>query len=64
MNSLQRSFFCSLIAISYIELHTCPMGHVVVDMVEADAPLFSLLCEPALSQTNLCMILRVPTSAL
>ena len=29
MNSLRRSFFCSLIAISYIELHTPLMGHGV-----------------------------------
>ena len=64
MNSLQRSFLCSLIAIRYIELHTSLMGHVNVVVMEVDAPLFSLQCEPALSQTNLCTILRVPTSAL
>ena len=63
MNSLRRSFFCSLIVISYIELQTPLMGHVVVGVVEADVQLFSLQCEPAQSQTNLCMILRVPTSA-
>ena len=39
------------------------LGHVVVGVVEVDAPLFSPQCEPALSQTNLYMILRVPTSA-
>ena len=64
MISLRRSFFCSCIAMSYIEFHAPLMGHVVVGVVEVDAPLFSPQCEPALSQTNLCMILRVPTSAL
>ena len=34
MNSLQRSFFCSLIAIKYIELHTPVMGPVVLGVVE------------------------------
>ena len=59
------SFFCSLIAISYIELHTPLMGHVVVSVsvVEGDAPLFSTHWEPALSGTNLCIILRVQTLA-
>ena len=33
-------------------------------VVEVDAPLFSPKCESALSQTNLCMILCVPTSVL
>ena len=64
MNSLRISFFCSLIANSYIELHTWSIGHVNVVVVEVDAPLFSLQCGPALSQTNRCMMLRVPTSAL
>ena len=62
--SLQRSFFCSLITIGYIELQTCSMGHSVFDVVEVDAPLFSQQCESALSLTHLRMILHVPTSAL
>ena len=64
MNSLRRSFFCSLIAFSYTELHTPLMGHVVVGVEMLDAPLFSTQCEPTLSQTHLCMIHHVPTSAL
>ena len=40
------------------------MGHVVVGVGEVDGPLFSLQCEQAESQKNLCMILRVPTNAL
>ena len=63
MNSLQKLFFCSLIAISYIELHIPLMGHVVVGVVEGDVPLFSPHCEPALSGTNLRMILRFQTLA-
>ena len=38
------------------------MGHVLVGVVEVDGPVFSLQCEPALSQIHLCMILCVPTS--
>ena len=56
--------FLFFIAISYIELHTPLMGHVVVGVVEVDALLFSPQCEPDLSQTHLCMILCVPTSIL
>ena len=36
MNSFWRSFVCSLIAITYIELHTPLMGHVLVGVVEVD----------------------------
>ena len=65
MNYFKRSFFCSFIAISLTELHTPLMGHVyLVGVVEVDAPLFSLQCEQAVSQTNLCMIHHVPISAL
>ena len=62
--SLRRLFYCSSIAISYIELHTPSIGHVVVGVVEEDRPLFSSQCEPVLSQTYLCMILSVQTIAL
>ena len=64
MISFRRSFFCSCIADSYIELHTSVMGHVVVGVVGVDAQLFSLQCEPALSQTHLCMFHHILTSAL
>ena len=40
------------------------MGHGVFGVEEVDVPLFPPYFEPALSQTNLCMILRVQTSAL
>ena len=36
------AFFCSLIAITYRELHTPLMGHVIVGVVEEDASLFAL----------------------
>ena len=64
MNPLGRSFFCSLITISYIELHIPSMGHGVFGVEEVDVPLHPPYFEPVLSWTNLCMILRVPTSAL
>ena len=65
MNSAPRSFFCSLIAISYKELlHTPVMGHVIVGVVEVDAQLFSQQSAPAVSQTHLCMILCVQISVL
>ena len=56
--------FLFFIAISYIEFHIPLVGHVVVGVVEVDVLLFSPQCEPALSQTHLRMILRVPTSAI
>ena len=56
--------FCSCIAISYIELHTPLIGHVVVGVVEVDVPLFSPQCEPALSQTKLYTLYYVTTTAL
>ena len=63
MNSLRRSYFFSLIAISYKELHHTPwMGHVVVGVMEVDEPIFSPQCEPTLSQTHLCMLFHVLTS--
>ena len=41
------------------------MGNVLVGVVEeVDAQLFSPQCEQTLSQKHLCMIIRVPTSAL
>ena len=40
------------------------MGHGIYGVEEVDAPLFSPQCEPAISKMHLCMILRVPTSAL
>ena len=55
MNSLWRSFFCSFIAIGYIKLQTCSTGHGLVGVVEVDAPLFSPLCEPALSLKQICV---------
>ena len=66
MNAFRRSFFYSLIVISYIELYTPLMRHNVVGVTEVDAQLFSIQWEPALSlsQTNLCMVLCVHTSAL
>ena len=42
MNSLQKSFFCSFIAISYTELHTPLMGNGVVGVEEVDVSLFPL----------------------
>ena len=51
----------NVIDISYIELHTLLMEHVVVDVVEGGAKIFSPQCEPALSPTNLRMILCVST---
>ena len=50
MNSAPRSFFCSLIAISYKELlHTPVMEYVIVGVVEVNAPIFSPQLEPTLS---------------
>ena len=63
MNSLLRSFFSSIIAVSYIELHTPLMRHVLVGVVVGDAQLLYPQCEPALSGINMRMILRVPTLA-
>ena len=41
-NSLRNSFVYSLIAITHIDLHTPLMGHIVVVVVEEDAPLLTL----------------------
>ena len=41
MNSLRRTFFCSLIVISYIELHPSSMRHVVDGVAEVE--LFHIL---------------------
>ena len=63
MNPLGRSFFCSLITISFIELYTSSMGHGIFGVEGVDVSLFPPQLEPALSQTNLCMMLCFPTSA-
>ena len=63
MNSLRRSFFCSLIAISYKELHHTPwMGHVVVGVMEVGVHKFSPQCEPTVSQIHLCILFHFLTS--
>ena len=54
----------ALIVISFLKLHTPLTGHVVVGVVEVDVPLSYPQCEPALSGTHICMILRVLTLTL
>ena len=39
-NLLNRSNFCSLITISYIEFHTCSIWHGVIGVEEVDVTLF------------------------
>ena len=48
----------------YLELHSSLMEHVVVGVVEVDAPRLSLHCEQPFSLINLCMIRHVPPLAL
>ena len=59
----EHQHFCSLIAISYTELHSLLMGQVLIGVIVGDAPLIFPNCEPALSGTNLRMILCVQTLA-
>ena len=55
INSLRKSFVCSLIAITHIDLHTSLMGHVVVVVVEEDAPLLTLCKLNKLYRQQICV---------
>ena len=52
-NWLRGYFFCSLITISYIELHTPSMAHGVFGVEEVDVPLVLSYIVPVLSQIKL-----------
>ena len=65
MNLFRRLFVRLIITIYYLELHTSSLWNDVIGVEEEVLILVPLYIIPVvLSQTNQCMIQRVPTSAL